>query len=200
MEYTTLSPDSDNLQYCTPPTATLSISAIKELTSASWTMMFPDGYSRGISSWLACDNTLDHTFLNIVEGFPRLEEFRVPENNDLIPEDPNVIALGVTHTFYTQLVNHSFQHLALYLIFFSPFNMEPYHWSCLSYNFNDLTTTILIYSSTLSSHIFSMLFSFLFHFLSSLYPTSSHSFHISHAHTTRQDKQNMMILQCPSNM
>ena len=41
-------------------------------------VMFPDGYSMDISTWH--DNSMDHTFYDMVEGFPRLEEFGVQEN------------------------------------------------------------------------------------------------------------------------
>ena len=78
MEYTTLSPDSENSGYQTPLTATISVSTIEEITMVSQIVMFPDGYSMDISTWH--DNSMDHTFYDMVEGFPRLEEFGVQEN------------------------------------------------------------------------------------------------------------------------
>ena len=74
MEYATPSPDSDDLLYQTP-TATILVGAIKEITSISQTVMFPDGYSGGISTWSGCEDSADWTFHEMVLGFLRLEEF-----------------------------------------------------------------------------------------------------------------------------
>ena len=75
MEYKPLSPDSDGSAYLTPPTATISVGAIEEITGVSRTVMFPDGYSGGISSWTEDDNCVHRSFQDMAVGFPRLEEF-----------------------------------------------------------------------------------------------------------------------------
>ena len=41
----------------------------------SWMVMFPDGYSRGISLWTGDDNCICWLFQDMAAGFPRLEEF-----------------------------------------------------------------------------------------------------------------------------
>ena len=69
------SPDSEDLAYLTPLTATILVSAIKEITGVSWLVMFPDGYSGGISTWTDQEDLVGQTFHNMVVGFPRLEEF-----------------------------------------------------------------------------------------------------------------------------
>ena len=75
MEYKPLSPNSDYLAYLTPPTAPISVSAIEEIMGVSRTVMFPDGYSRGISLWSGDDNCVSRLFQDMAAGFPRLEEF-----------------------------------------------------------------------------------------------------------------------------
>ena len=75
MEYEPLSPNSDDLSYLTLPTATISVSAIEEITGVSQTVMFPDGYSGGILSWSGDDNCVSRLFQDMATGFPRLEEF-----------------------------------------------------------------------------------------------------------------------------
>ena len=75
MEYEPPSPNSDNLAYLTPPTATISVSAIEEITGVSWMMMFPDGYSGRISLWTGDDGCVHRLFQDMAAGFPRLEEF-----------------------------------------------------------------------------------------------------------------------------
>ena len=77
MEYEPPSPNSDDLAYLTPPTATLSVSAIEEIMGISWTVMFSDGYSRGISSWTGDDDCISWSFQDMAAGFPGLEEFRM---------------------------------------------------------------------------------------------------------------------------
>ena len=69
--------DSEDSEFHTLLTATILISAIKEITGVSWTVMFPDGYSKGLLTWSDCDGSTDCTFHNTAEGLPRLEEFRV---------------------------------------------------------------------------------------------------------------------------
>ena len=76
MEYKPPSPNSNNLAYLTLPTATISVSAIEEIMGVSQTVMFPDGYSRGISSWTGDDDCISQSFQDMAAGFPRLEEFR----------------------------------------------------------------------------------------------------------------------------
>ena len=56
MEYKPLSPDSEDSAYLTLPTATSLVSTIEEITGVSQTVMFPDGYSRGISLWTGDDD------------------------------------------------------------------------------------------------------------------------------------------------
>ena len=75
MEYEPPSPNSDNSAYLTPPTATISVSAIEEIMGVSWMVMFPDSYSGGISSWSGDDNYISQSFQDMATGFPRLEEF-----------------------------------------------------------------------------------------------------------------------------
>ena len=77
--------DSEGSEYQTLPTTTISVSGIEEITRVSQMVMFPDGYSRGISTWLSHDDSVDCTFHDMVEGFPRLEEFWVWENQNPIP-------------------------------------------------------------------------------------------------------------------
>ena len=79
MEYKPPSPNSDDLAYLTPPTATISVSAIEEITGMSQTVMFPDGYSRGISLWTGDDDCIRQSFQDMAARFPRLEEFRTGE-------------------------------------------------------------------------------------------------------------------------
>ena len=74
MEYAEPSPDLEDSKHKTPPTASISVSAIKEITDVSWTVMIPDGYSRGISSWVD-DECINWSFQDMAAGFPRLEEF-----------------------------------------------------------------------------------------------------------------------------
>ena len=76
MEYEPLSPDSDGLVYLTPPTATILVGAIEEITGVSQTVMFPDGYSGGILLWTGDDDCIHRLFQDMAVGFPRLEEFR----------------------------------------------------------------------------------------------------------------------------
>ena len=76
MEYEPPRPDSDDSAYLTPLTATISVSAIKEIMGISQTVMFPDGYSGGISSWSVDDDCVSQLFQDMATGFPRLEEFR----------------------------------------------------------------------------------------------------------------------------
>ena len=76
MDYKPPSPDSDSSAYLTPPTATILVGAIEEIMGVSWTVMFPDGYSGGISSWTEEDNCVHRLFQDMAVGFPRLEEFR----------------------------------------------------------------------------------------------------------------------------
>ena len=76
MEYEPPSPNSNDLAYLTPPTATILVSAIEEITGVSQMVMFPNGYSRGgISSWTGDDDCVSWPFQDMVAGFPRLEEF-----------------------------------------------------------------------------------------------------------------------------
>ena len=74
LEYVDPSPDSEDSEYKTPLTATISVSTIKEIMGVSWMEMFPDGYSEGISSWVS-DEDVDRSFWDMAVGFPRLEEF-----------------------------------------------------------------------------------------------------------------------------
>ena len=76
MEYEPLSPHSDDLVYLTPLTATILVSIIEEITGISQTVMFPDGYSGGISTWTGDDNCISWSFQDMATGLPRLEEFR----------------------------------------------------------------------------------------------------------------------------
>ena len=76
MEYEPPSPNSDDLAYLTPPTATILVSAIREIMGVSQTVMFPDGYSRGISLWTGDNDCVSWSFQDMATGFPRLEEFR----------------------------------------------------------------------------------------------------------------------------
>ena len=76
MEYEPPSPNSDDSAYLTPLTATISVGAIKEIMGVSRTVMFPDGYSSGISSWTGNDDCVRRLFQDMAVGFPRLEEFR----------------------------------------------------------------------------------------------------------------------------
>ena len=57
------------------PTATILVSAIEEITGVSQMVMFPDGYSRGISMWTRDDDCVSQSFQDMATGFPRLEEF-----------------------------------------------------------------------------------------------------------------------------
>ena len=75
MEYKPPSSNSDNSAYLTPPTATISVSAIEEIMGVSQMVMFPDSYSGGISSWSGDDNCISQSFQDMATGFPRLEEF-----------------------------------------------------------------------------------------------------------------------------
>ena len=75
MEYVTPSPDSEDSAYLTLLTATILVSAIEEIMGVSWTVMFPNGYSGGISTWTSDEEAVDRTFHHMVSGFPRLEEF-----------------------------------------------------------------------------------------------------------------------------
>ena len=77
MEYEPPSPNSDDSAYLTPPTATILVSTIKKIIGVSQTVMFPDGYSRGILSWTGDDNCISQSFQDMATGFPRLEEFGV---------------------------------------------------------------------------------------------------------------------------
>ena len=43
----------------------------------SQTVMFPDNYSRGISTWTRDDDCVSQSFQDMAAGFPRLEEFGV---------------------------------------------------------------------------------------------------------------------------
>ena len=74
MEYEPPSPNSDNSAYLTLLTATISVSVIEEIMGMSQTVMFPDGYSRGISLWIGNDDCVNRLFQDMVTGFPRLEE------------------------------------------------------------------------------------------------------------------------------
>ena len=75
MEYKPPSPNSDDSAYLTPLTATILVSTIEEITGVSWTVMFPDRYSRGILSWIGDDDCVNRSFQDMATGFPRLEEF-----------------------------------------------------------------------------------------------------------------------------
>ena len=77
MEYEGPSPDSADSAYLTPPTALLSIGAIKDITGVSRTVMFPDGYSERLSLGVEDDDTVAQLFHGMAVGFPRLEEFGV---------------------------------------------------------------------------------------------------------------------------
>ena len=61
----------------TPPTALLSIGAIKEITGVSRTVMFPDGYSERLSLGVKDDDAVMGSFHHMAVGFPWLEEFGV---------------------------------------------------------------------------------------------------------------------------
>ena len=65
------------MAYLTPPTALLSIGAIEEITGASRTVMFPDGYFKRLSSGEEGDDVVSQSFHNMAVGFPQLEEFGV---------------------------------------------------------------------------------------------------------------------------
>ena len=71
LEYMIPSPDSEDLAYLTPLTATILVSAIKEITGVSWTVMFPDGYSGRISTWTDQEDLVGQTFHNMVGGLPK---------------------------------------------------------------------------------------------------------------------------------
>ena len=75
MEYEPPSPNSNDLVYLTLPTATISVSIIKEIMGMSQTVMFPDGYSEGISLWTGDDDCVSQSFQDMAAGLPRLEEF-----------------------------------------------------------------------------------------------------------------------------
>ena len=75
MEYEPLSPHSDDSVYLTPLTATISVTTIEEIMGISQTVMFPDSYSGGISTWTGDDNCVSQSFQDIAAGLPRLEEF-----------------------------------------------------------------------------------------------------------------------------
>ena len=60
-----------------PPMALLSIGAIKEITGVSRTVMFPEGYSKRLSSGVEDDDAVTRSFHGMAVGFPRLEEFGV---------------------------------------------------------------------------------------------------------------------------
>ena len=75
MEYEPPSPNSDDSAYLTPPTATISVSAIKEITGVSQMVMSPDGYFKGISLWTGDDDCVCWLFQDMATSFPRLEEF-----------------------------------------------------------------------------------------------------------------------------
>ena len=77
MEYEGPSPNSEDSAYLTPPMVLLSIGTIEEITSASWTAMFPDGYSKRLSSGVEEDDAVMRLFHDMAVGFPRLEEFGV---------------------------------------------------------------------------------------------------------------------------
>ena len=74
MEYTEPSPDLEDLEYQTPPTTTILVSAIKEITGMSQIVRFPDGHFRDISTWVD-DECINRSFQDMTAGFPRLEEF-----------------------------------------------------------------------------------------------------------------------------
>ena len=57
--------------------ALLLIRAIEEITGVSRTMMFPDGYSKRLSSGVEDDDAVMQSFHSMVVGFPQLEEFGV---------------------------------------------------------------------------------------------------------------------------
>ena len=75
LEYTTPSPDSEDSAYLTPPTTTVSVSTIKDITGVSQTVTFPDSYSGGILTWTDWEDSVDQTFHDMALDFPRLEEF-----------------------------------------------------------------------------------------------------------------------------
>ena len=75
MEYEGPSPNSEDSAYLTPPMALLSIRAIEEITGVSRTVMFPDGYSKRLSSGVEDDDTVTQSFHGMAVRFPRLEEF-----------------------------------------------------------------------------------------------------------------------------
>ena len=55
----------------------LLIGAIEEITGVSRTVMFPDGYSKRLSSGVEDDNAVRRLFHSMVVGFPWLEEFGI---------------------------------------------------------------------------------------------------------------------------
>ena len=65
----------DDSAYLTPLTATISMSVIKEIMGVSQMVMFPNSYSRGISTWTGDDNCINRSFQDMAAGFLRLEEF-----------------------------------------------------------------------------------------------------------------------------
>ena len=73
----------DDSAYLTPPTATILVSTIEEIMGVSQTVMFPDSYSRGISTWTGDDNCVSQSFQDMVAGFPRLEEFGAREPTEV---------------------------------------------------------------------------------------------------------------------
>ena len=78
MEYEGPSPNSEDLAYLMPPMAPISIGAIEEITGVSRTVMFPDCYSKRLSSGVEEDDTVTRSFHDMAVGFPRLEEFGAP--------------------------------------------------------------------------------------------------------------------------
>ena len=61
LEYATSSPspNSEDLAYLTLLTATILVRAIEEITGVNWMVMFPDGYSEGISTLSDWEGSVD---------------------------------------------------------------------------------------------------------------------------------------------
>ena len=57
--------------------ALLLIGAIEEITGVSWTVMFPDGYSKRLLLGGEDDDVVMQLFHSMAVGFPWLEEFSV---------------------------------------------------------------------------------------------------------------------------
>ena len=55
----------------------LSIGAIEEITGVSWTMMFPDSYTKRLLSGGEDDEVVTRSFHSMAVRFPQLEEFGV---------------------------------------------------------------------------------------------------------------------------